>query len=267
MKTINSFKHIQNKVILSGNILEVFTYENGYSKGLQSQSKSGRASKTTTDETKKENREKVMYRARSRVRRLANANPQLNKFFTLTFKENLTDLKYTNNEYKKFVLRLNRFCKNQGYGKLEYIAVVEFQKRGAIHYHILCNLPYINAKTLAEIWGNGFIKINKIDSVDNVGAYITKYMTKGGADDRLIENRSFFTSQGLTEPTEIENCENISSILDKKEVVRKYETTFENDYLGKVGYTQYVLVNGTISHEAKRDIFQTELRKTSPNLE
>lgn len=98
-------------MILSGNILEVFTYENGYSKGLQSQSKSGRASKTTTDETKKENREKVMYRARSRVRRLANANPQLNKFFTLTFKENLTDLKYTNNEYKKFVLRLNRFCK------------------------------------------------------------------------------------------------------------------------------------------------------------
>lgn len=258
MKTINSFKYIQNRVIISGNVLEVFTFENGYSKGFQAKNKSGRASKTTTAETKKENREKVMYRARSRVRRLANANPQLNKFFTLTFKDNVTDLKYANNEYKKFVLRLNRFCKKQGYGKLQYIAVVEFQKRGAIHYHILCNLPYINAKTLATIWGNGFIKINKIDDVDNVGAYITKYMTKDEADDRLIENRSYFTSQGLSEPIEIENYNDVSMLLNKQKVVRKFETTFANDYLGKIDYSQYVISNDSSFLLAKQDIFQKE---------
>lgn len=39
----------------------------------------------------------------------------------------------------------------------------EFQKRGAIHYHLLCNLPFVSSKELAEIWTHGFIKIKKIE--------------------------------------------------------------------------------------------------------
>lgn len=52
---------------------------------------------------------------------------------------------------------------------LEYLAYIAANSLYG-HYHLLCNLPFISAKTLQEIWGNGFIRINKIDDVDNVGA-------------------------------------------------------------------------------------------------
>lgn len=50
---------------------------------------------------------------------------------------------------------------------------------------MISNLPYIAAKELENIWSNGFIKINAIDKVDNLGAYVIKYMTKDHADERL----------------------------------------------------------------------------------
>lgn len=260
MKDINTLKHIENKVIISGNVLETFTFEHGYSRGLQGRNNSGRFSNSTTSEEKKYNREKVLNRARARVRRLANANPQLNKFLTLTFKDNITDLKVANKLFKNFILRLNYYCKKQGASKFEYIAVVEFQKRGAVHYHLLCNLPYVQADIIETIWGNGFIYINKIDNVDNVGAYITKYMTKKSQDKRLIENRSYFTSQGLNEPKIMENCEDISFLLKNKKVVREYQSTFENGYSGKVSYTQFVLADSD-SLFNPQIVFERELHK------
>jgi hypothetical protein len=46
---------------------------------------------------------------------------------------------------------------------LKYVSVVEFQKRGAVHYHaVFFNLPFIVNDELAAIWSHGFIKINAI---------------------------------------------------------------------------------------------------------
>jgi len=58
------------------------------------------------------------------------------------------------------------------------LAVIQFQDRGAIHYHMMSDLPYIPKAKLSKIWGNGFIKINDITNVDNVGAYLIGYMNK-----------------------------------------------------------------------------------------
>ena len=112
-------------------------------------------------------------RTRTEIRRLVNSNPQLNKFLTLTFAENITDLKTANYIFNKFILRMN-----YKYNNFEYLAVPEFQKRGAVHYHLLCNLPFIEIAELQELWGQGFVKINKIDDVNNVGAYVSKYLGK-----------------------------------------------------------------------------------------
>lgn len=242
MRNKNTIKSINKKVIISGNVIEIFSYENAYLKGYENtSSKKGRACSIDTDEqTKSVNRDKTLNRARSRVRRLANANPQLTKFITLTFADNITDLKIANKKFCDFIKRLNYYSQNAYLtNKVEYIAVVEFQKRGAIHYHMLCNLPYIPAKQLEKIWKNGFVKINKIDSVDNIGAYVTKYMTKDHNDTRLVGNRSYFTSQGLNEPVEIYN-ESIE--INKNSLAREpYKTTFHNEQLGNIEYTQYVL--------------------------
>ena len=93
MQEVKPLKHIKSRVIVSGNVVEITTYENGYYRNYQSSNIIGRSSKFVSAENKLLNREKTMKRAKSNVRRIVCANPQLNKFFTLTFAENVTDLK------------------------------------------------------------------------------------------------------------------------------------------------------------------------------
>lgn len=124
------------------------------------------------------------------------------KFITLTFKKNINDITYTNYEFNKFIKRLNFSLYNSKKQKLKYLAVWEKQKRGAIHYHIIFfDMPYIKNKQLEEIWGHGFVKINKIDvdSIDNRGRYVSKYFSKD-IDEKNYKQKSFFKSQNLIQP-------------------------------------------------------------------
>lgn len=74
------------------------------------------------------------------------------------------DISHTNYEFNKFIKRLNFYLYSTKKQQLKYLAVWEKQKRGAIHYHIIFfDLPFIKHKALQDIWGYGFIKINKID--------------------------------------------------------------------------------------------------------
>ena len=227
------------KVIVSGNVVEVYEYDKpileGYS--IKENYKCGRCFEAS-EEDKQINRGKVFNRAKRDLRRLINANiGEFSKFVTLTFRENVTDLKQANYEWKKFKQRLET---KVGY-KLQYVVVIEFQKRGAIHYHcVFFNLPYIQNKDLAAIWRNGFIKINKIDNVDNVGAYVCKYMTKTD-DDRLLGQKMYFSSRGLEKPTEIKEknrVETLASALPASALT--YSNTFENEY-NLISYKQYNL--------------------------
>lgn len=225
------------RMIISGNVLEKYNYERTIVQG-RSKKSIGRANQhKTSNEVKKINRSKTAFRAKTMIRRTANANADtLTKFFTLTFAKNITDIDIANYEFEKFVKRLKTvFC------PLLYIKVIEFQKRGAIHFHLLCNLPFIEANKLSQIWGNGFVKINRIDNVDNIGAYLTKYMTKDNIDERLIGKKSYSMSKGLKKPVTITDEEEIEEIaLSLENVTRVYTTAFDSEYLGKVEYTQIV---------------------------
>jgi len=141
------------------------------------------------------------------------------KFMTLTFKDNIQDVKYTNVEFKKFIKRLNYYLYNEKKQNLKYLAVWEKQKRGAIHYHIIFfGFPFINLDDLNKIWGNGFVKINKIDvdSKDNRGRYVSKYFTKD-IDDKDYKQKAFFKSQNLKKP-----------IVTRKNVEKWYDITNKN---------------------------------------
>lgn len=151
------------------------------------------------------------------------------KFMTLTFKENIIDIEYTNNELKKFLKRLNYFFYHQKKQVLKYIATWEKQKRGAIHYHIIFfDFPYIKKHRLEEIWGHGFIKINriKVDSQENVGRYVSKYFSK---DLELKEHRkkAFFTSQNLKKPKVLK----LVLSPEKIEGLLKQNIVFEKEYI------------------------------------
>jgi hypothetical protein len=123
-------------------------------------------------------------------------------FLTLTFKENIQDIERANREFTLFIKRLKRYLKNQ---QLKYIATWELQERGAIHYHlVLFSVPYIDNKKLAEMWGNGFIKINKIKETvktEAVGVYITKYFVKD-LDKKANQKKAYFSSRNLIKPKE-----------------------------------------------------------------
>lgn len=231
----------RKKVVVSGNIIEVYEYDKsvlyGY-KDTKKKSGGGRSS-VANEEDKEVNREKVLSRARKDLRRLINANIQKHsKFLTLTFADNVQDLDSANYEFKKFILRLNYH-----YGiKVKYSAVIEFQKRGAIHYHVvLYNLTEkVNVGVLKDIWGQGFIKINSIKDVDNVGAYVCKYMTKTD-DERLIGRKMYFNSRGLNKPQEIKESEIVSALVGSlQNQTPTYENNFSNDY-NSINYKQYII--------------------------
>ncbi len=104
-------------------------------------------------------------RARLRIRRLIAANSGQYQckdlFITFTFAENITSLKEANLCWTAFIKRLKYHL---GFNPA-YVAVVEFQKRGAVHYHaVFFNIPFIeNIKDKwAEIWSHGFISIKSV---------------------------------------------------------------------------------------------------------
>lgn len=236
MKENYRLKQFNTRIIVSGNVLEKYEYQYPIVRGTE-QRRKGRANALYTDENvKKDNRKKTAQRARQTVRRYVNANPQLNKFLTLTFKDNVQNLIYARIEFDKFVKRVKTRIKN-----FQYVVVIEFQKRGAIHFHLLCNLPYVSVNDLAKVWKHGFIKLNRIDNVDNVGAYVTKYMSKENLDERLIGKKCYSMSKDLNEPMEYTKTEDIEEIMNNLENVKKvYENEFLTDCFGKVHYTQVV---------------------------
>ena len=239
---------VNNKAIISGNIIEIYKYEKGYWKnGIVSNKNGRRGSDTPLKEEREDNRAKVLARAQKSVRRTINSNVGQYgygvspKFLTLTFAEHITNLKMANYEFKKFLQRLNYYLFKDKKNRIKYTAVPEFTKKGRVHYHIVFyNLPYIKSDHLAIVWGNGFIKVNRIEKCDNVGAYVSKYMTKN--NKKLVGEKCFFNSRNLFEPVEIldkKKIEKLVASLSPEKI--KFSSNFGNEYLGIINYHQYNL--------------------------
>lgn len=243
---------VNKKIVVSGNIIEVYQYEKGYLKGYNL-SEGEKERKGRKMDFKSDNyeihRKQVLQRAKRDLRRIINANVNqygeqfTAKFLTLTFADNIQDLKVANKEFMLFIKRLNYKLFNTKKSIIKYSAVVEFQKRGAIHYHVLLyNVPYVRFDKIAECWGHGDITINKIDNVDNIGAYVTKYMTKDNTDERLQGQKSYFNSRGLFKPVEITDKKKVEAFAGALPCEKiTYTATFENERLGNINYKQYNL--------------------------
>lgn len=246
MSLRSGIRCVNSKVILAGGVVEVYEYERPVFKGFIG--KGGRKQEAD-EEGKEKNRKDVLRRARQEVRRIVNANVGAYgehftaKFLTLTFGDNVTDLDQAHYEFKKFIQRMNYLIFGTKSGNLRYTAVVQFQERGAVHYHVIIyNIPFTRVEVIQQIWGNGWVWINKIDDVDNVGAYVCRYMTKEVDDERLRGRKCYFNSRGLVRPVVIEDekrAEMIKrSLPEEKKVV---SVAYENDYTGITIYEQYNL--------------------------
>ena len=126
------------------------------------------------------------------LRRTINANctdSDYIRFITLTYAENMTDNDRLYDDFRMFNMRFQYWCKSLGYGKPEYIAVVEPQARGAWHMHVLYiwpgKAPYIPNDKLRDLWGFGFVNIKSLKDCDNVGAYLTAYLCDADVSEGL----------------------------------------------------------------------------------
>jgi len=175
------------KAIQCGSMIEVYEYSAPIFRGLQSRL-AGTGGRVRTP---KPRTSQSTMRTRKKIRQLVNSNPTMNKFLTLTFAENVTDIATANYEFKKFRQKLQRHLGRD----FKYLGVIEFQKRGAVHYHLMLDIPFIDWKTLSNLWGQGRIQIEKIKKPNRAGLYMAKttgYLVKGAEDTRLYGKRVFF---------------------------------------------------------------------------
>lgn len=142
-------------------------------------------------------------------------------FITLTFKENVTDLAAANKMFNQFVTSVRRV-----FPEFKYVCCPEFQKRGAVHYHLLCNLRCgsslvpdrepIRTKSIKnrfywiknydiKFWDRdtrGFssaFPIKIMEDYKAITAYVTKYLLKD-FDDRLYGHQKVLHSNNLNMP-------------------------------------------------------------------
>lgn len=211
---------------------------------------------TTTGEVieveNSKNRGEQLSSLRSTIRRLrmiinANFFGEPNELFiTLTYRENMTDVKRLYRDFKNFYKRLRR--RYQEY-KFEYIYTIEPQLRGAWHIHLLLKAMnvkylYIPNEEIAELWGHGFTKTERLTGVDNIGAYLSAYLTNledGCKGARLYLYPSgvniYRTSRGIKKPHIVKG----DMRLDEKYKV--YEGEFEikkdDEVVNRVTIKQY----------------------------
>lgn len=120
-------------------------------------------------------------------------------FVTLTYAENMTDTNRLYADIKKFMMKLR--YKYNDVSDIDYLSVIEPQGRGAWHIHMLLRFNalssvFVPSHELAELWGHGFIKIERIQNVDNIGAYLSAYL----ADVELTSDNIY---NAVTEDREI----------------------------------------------------------------
>lgn len=188
-------------------------------------------------------------RKRDYFRRLVTANfGNDDLFVTLTFRDgavtDVTDVQECYKAFRRFRERLRR-----RYPDMRALVVPEFQDangRGAVHYHMICNLTYIPHDELTELWGYGFVWVNSIEHVDNVGAYLTKYMSKSMIDARMRGLKAYYRFGKLKEPDVVwgDDPAMVKEIVgDSKPIFR---SLYGSEYHGRILYSQY---NTKRSHE------------------
>lgn len=197
---------------------------------------------------KKQKRKQNANVSRANFRRLILSNfDDTANFITLTFAENITDVNYANKLFDAFMKRLRR-----RYGdEFKYAVVLEFQQRGAVHYHMLADLGLkweneeecrlLENEFREQIWKHGWVDIKSVNHVDNIGAYMAKYMAKRMDDERLQGKKAYRTSHNLSRPVILKG-EEAEKILEMYEIEQKkevYATTYESEYIGTIQYREY----------------------------
>ncbi len=243
----NNYK---SKLVVSGSFIEEYIYENEIRAGKKRIVRKKRRNKEQREQT--EMRSGALRRTRMNIMRLVNSNPDFITFLTLTFDENKFENKKDITEFKKCNYLFMTFMQRLKYNfpGIKYLAVPEFQgdyyfrtkiKKefgGAIHYHLLLNQK-IETNKIEKIWRHGFVKINKIKSINNVGLYVSKYLSKESFNRKYFGKKKFFYSRNLNRPQEYRGKTGEEMLSSYPALDKVYEKEFKNKYRGEVKVNIY----------------------------
>lgn len=245
----------KKKIVVSNKVVEVYEYEHYFQYGerIKNPNEKGLKNIPKPKMNKLESRQLSNLRSKRNLKRIINSNVEIYKknygkffppiFLTMTFAENITDVKQANKKFTNFMKKFNYKIWGKKKNKLKYAGVIEFQVRGAVHYHLVFfNLKFIDKEELAKIWSHGAIEIEEAKDVSDVGTYICKYMSKNMDDSRLCGKKAYFTSRELKKPIELMEKNAVEAMLVYlKNFKSVFEKDYESEFMGKFKYSVFHL--------------------------
>ena len=111
------------------------------------------------------------------------------RMYTFTYRDNMTDLKRLCDDLERVMRKIKK-----KYGDTVWVTAIEPQERGAWHAHMLIKSAtdkplWIDATWLYESWGNGYVSIEPLHEVDNVGAYLSGYLANMAKPDGEVTGK------------------------------------------------------------------------------
>lgn len=198
------------KIIECNNRVEVYAIKGTITEGAESKNKEGRKSDKGNSENTRTRRKQTLNEARNNIIRLVSCNQDMKIFCTLTYKENFKDLENSRKHLEYFFKKLHK-----DYDNLKYLWVMEYQDRGAIHFHILLNID-IPIKSIKgrksmehkkienafnkKYWNRGFIDLKALDDNYQAAKYIAAYLVKDLLEIDLEGYRVYSYSKNLNKP-------------------------------------------------------------------
>lgn len=192
---------------------------------------------------------KNILRSKFQLQRIVKSNEnEFKTFITLTFSDNIKDVEFANKQFDIWRTKIKSIKKD-----FKYVCVPEFQKRGAVHYHLLTNLEIdkeyqytrrnkdIKVKLIipqkdktsqydVKYWSYGFTSVYPLKNINVVG-YITKYMTKD-IDNRLWGKRKYLCSHNLIMPKVVYLDSRKTNEYSKLFLIENlYTIKYKNSYL------------------------------------
>ncbi|WP_293781275.1 hypothetical protein [uncultured Oxalicibacterium sp.] len=170
------------------------------------------------------------------------------RLVTLSFRENITDRARALKYFDLFRRRL-KLCM-----AFHYVAVMENQKRGAIHFHIAVHGRQ-NYHLLRSVWqrvvgkneaGQQMAQVNVRDphrfgfgktGIHKLAAYLAKYCTKE-MECRELDQKRYFTSRGIPEP------EIVQWRLHSNDMMTAMQVAIQEAQLGNIDGCQIWCNNG-----------------------
>ena len=213
--------------------------------GRESMNKYGRKGNDEIKEKKTEqNRREVLNRARNKIIRLINCNEDLQTFVTLTYRDNMQDLSVSKEHLHLTLMKLSKTYKD-----FKYLYVLEFQDRGAIHYHMLCNIElYIDTAKPNQIkpqcqkdyenffreafWRHGWCDVRNLkgEGNTNIALYVACYLVEDLMRLDLKGAKCYGYSRNLNKPEETKIYTNQPTDELLSDVSQDYECKYASSY-------------------------------------